>query len=243
MDADDFFLPTALGDFFNVAEEFGADVVHTEKFFSFNDAGKVNFNRDELTLQKYETGDCVEVPTLEPADLTERIRRCIAGRWLWMPWSKFYRRDFLTENKITFPDMALTEDLVFCLKCLCFAKNYLRVPHVTNIYRVNQNSVSKKVMTSQRGVKLWLSSITEGMNRIFDFMNDLEIFRGNNELHALTAKFLVDNYFSFIKNLFTTKKPNEVPKIFYDELQNPALDGNGKNLLVAYLLAERALRR
>ena len=243
LDADDFFLPTALDEFFNVAEEFKADVVHTEKFFSFNNTGNANFNRNELSLQKYETGDCVEVPTFEPDDLAERIRRCIAGKFLWMPWSKLYRREFLTENEIYFPDMALTEDLVFGFKCLCFAKNYLRTPHVTNIYRMNQNSVSKKIMTPKDGVKLWLSSITEGMNRIYDFMNDLDDFRNNLELSRLTSNFLVNTYFSFIKELFTTVKPHEVLKIFYDELQNPKLYTNGKNLLAAYLLAERALMR
>lgn len=241
LDADDFLLPTALADFFNVAEEFQADVVHTEKFLAFKDAGQSTFKREELSQLKYEAGDCVEAPTFEPYDLREKLQRCIGGKFIWMPWSKLYRRDFLIENRIDFPDMKLTEDLVFCFRCLCFAKNYLRVPHVTNIYRMNQSSVSKKIMTSADGVKLWLSSITEGINRIFAALNELEYFRRDTELQYLATKFLVPTYFDFIENLFTSVKAHEVLKIFYDELQNPALDPKGKDIVSAYLFAERAL--
>lgn len=243
LDADDFLLPTALGDFIDAAEKFQADVVHTEKFLSFKDTGKGNFTREDLTLQKYEAGDCVEMPTFEPADLGERIRRCIAGKFLWMPWGKFYRRELLFKHQIDFPDMALTEDLVFCFKALCCAKNYMRVPFVTNIYRVNKNSVSKKIMSSEDGVKLWLKSITEGMNRILTLINELASAHCRPEWNYLTAEFLMKTYFSFIRNLFQGLKPHDVQKIFYDELQNPALDLHGKNLIAAYLYAERALTR
>ena len=46
-----------------------------------------------------------------------------------------------------------------------------------------------------------------------------------------------------IKNLFRGVAAHEVQKIFYDELENPALDVNGKNFVVAYLFAERILTK
>ena len=236
LDADDFFLPTALGNFFDAAEKFQADVVHTEKFFAFNDTGESNFQREDLQLKKYERGEPVDAPLLEPDDLRGRLQRCIDGKFIWTPWGKFYRREFLIQNKIYFPDMRLTEDLVFCFNCLCVAKNYLRVPDVTNIYRMNSQSVSKKVMASRDGVKLWLSSISEGIARIEKFFDDRELF-------WLAEKFLIPAYFDMIRNLFTTVKPYEVPQIFLDELQNPALDSHGRDLVAAYLFAERALKR
>ena len=243
LDADDFFLPTALGELFDVAEKFQADVVHTEKFFAFNDKGESNFRREDLILRKDEAGEPIDVPTLEPDDIGERIRRCIDGKFLWMPWGKFYRREFLLENKIDFPDMAFTEDLVFCFECFIAAENYLRVPFVTTIYRMNQNSVSKKILSSRDGVKLWLRSIIDGMNFITNFTNELEYFRRVPEAKFLVKKFLVPTYFSFIENLFQGLKPHEVEEIFFDELQNPALNSAGKNLVAAYLYAERILTR
>ena len=81
VDNDDMILPNALGDFFDVAEKFHADVVHTEKFFAFNDTGESNFKREELILRKDEAGKPVEVPTLETNDLRERIRRYADGKF------------------------------------------------------------------------------------------------------------------------------------------------------------------
>ena len=242
LDSDDFLWPTALGDFFDAAEKFKADVVHTEKFFAFTDKGNSNFRREDLILRHDEAGDPVTEPTLEPKDLLERIRRCSEGRFLWMPWGKLYRRKFLTENEIDFPDMSFTEDLVFGFNCLLCAKNYLRVPFVTNIYRENQNSVSKKIMSSQDGVKLWLRSITDGLSLIAQFM-DAHKLLCRPDAKYLVADFLVPTYFSFIKNLFQGLKPHEVEQIFFDELTNPELNQRGKNIFVAHMCAERALTR
>lgn len=236
LDADDMILPTALGDFFAVAEKFQADVVHTEKFFAFIDRGESTLRRENLILRRDEAGEPVTEPTFEPDDLRERICRCAEGKFLWMPWGKLYRRKFLVENEIEFPDMAFTEDLVFGFNCLLCAKKYLRVPFVTNIYRENQNSVSKKILSSRDGVKLWLRSITDGLSFIAAFMETHKLSRRPDAKYQV-ANFLVPTYFSFITNLFQGVKPHEVEQIFYDELQNPALNSTGKNLLLAHLCA------
>ena len=195
LDADDFLLPTALADFFNVAEKFQADAVHTEKIFIFKDTGNADFKREDLTLKKFENGAPVEVPTLEPDDLREKLQRCLEGKFLWMIGGKFYRRDFLRDNRIIFSDMPFAEDFIFCFKSL-------RVPAVTNIYRMNNQSASKRFLTAENGVKMWLSFITENMGRIFEFLNEREDFRHSSELQYLTAKFIVETHFKFIENLF-----------------------------------------
>ena len=57
VDNDDFLLPTALGDFFELAEKFSADVIHTEKCLIFNDKGDVNFTWNEISAQSDEPHD------------------------------------------------------------------------------------------------------------------------------------------------------------------------------------------
>ena len=116
------------------------------------------------------------------------------------------------------------------------------MPFVTNIYRENQNSVSKKILSSRDGVKLWLRSITDGLSLISDFMDGHKLSRRPDTKH-LIANFLVPTYFSFITNLFQGVEPHEVEKIFFDELQNPALNPTGKNILLAHLCAARTLNR
>ena len=242
VDSDDFLLPTALDDFFSVAEKFQADVVHMEKSFSFNDSGKSTFTREELTLQKYEAGECVEVPTPEPDDLRGRMQRLMEGRLLWITLGKFYRREFLIDNRIEFLSLPFAEDLVFWYKCLCLAKRYVRAPQVTNIYRRGRHSASSRVVPSAEGVKLWLNVITKNISAIGEFTSGLEFFRDNPDARRDVLKFFVDKHFGMIKNLFQGVPAHDVQKIFYDELQNPALDSHGKNLVAAYLYAERALK-
>ena len=242
VDADDFILPNALGNFFEVAEEFQAEVVHTEKFLEFRDTGRNKFNWEELTLQKYEVGEPVEEPTLEP-ELGERIKRYTEGKFLWVPWGKFFRRDLIVENQIDFPQIKTSSDMLFNFKCMCLAKNYLRVPFVANVYRVLKNSTSHRVMTSEAGVKFWLGVVTTGAAIADEFMNGLEFFKSNPDVRREVLKFFIDRHFGMIKNLFQGVPIHEVQKIFYDELQNPELNPNGKNLIAAYLYAERALTR
>ncbi|MBR4382097.1 MAG: glycosyltransferase family 2 protein, partial [Selenomonadaceae bacterium] len=112
VDNDDFLLPTALGDFFELAEKFSADVIHTEKCLIFNDKGDVNFTWNEISAQSDEPHDeFVGAPFMESRQLDERIRRYLRGKFFWLPWGKFFRRDFLTENKLDFPQMNFSEDM------------------------------------------------------------------------------------------------------------------------------------
>lgn len=189
VDNDDMILPTALDNLFKLAEDFQADVVHTEKFLAFNDAGKSNFRWEELTLQRQETGDCVEEPTFEPANLVERIQRYTDGKFFWVPWGKLYRRDLLIVNRIDFPQMRFSEDLPFSFKCLCLAKNYLRVPHVTNIRRELNSSTAKMIIDSREGVRLWLKILSSNVEILDDFMNGLNFFKANADCRQDVLRF------------------------------------------------------
>ena len=243
IDNDDMILPTALGDFFDAAENFNADVVHTVKAYVFYYVEGKNFNRADLQLQSDSSDDFSTTPRLDIEDLRERMKDYVEEKYFWLPWGKFYRREFLIENKIDFPQMRFSEDMVFCFKCLCLAKNYLRVPFVTNIHRINQNSVSQKILPTEQGVNIWLGILAKVAALIDDFMDRLEFFKANPEIRYDVLKFCNDVHFDMIKNLFQGSEPHEVQKIFYDELQNPELDSKGKNLIAAYLYAARALTR
>ena len=242
LDSDDFILPDALGDFFDLAEKFQADVVHTEKQLVFHDTGKSKFAWEELTLEKFEAGEPVDAPTLEP-ELAQRIQRYTEGKFLWVPWGKLYRRDFIIQNKIDFPQMRFSEDLTFSFKCLCLAKKYVRIPNVTNIYRVLKSSTSHKIFSSSEGVNFWLSVVTIGINSLEEFMSTQKFFQQNPAARRDVLKFFIDKHFNMIKNLFQGLEPHEVQEIFFDELQNPQLNSNGKNLVAAYLYATQALNK
>ena len=240
VDNDDMLLPTALENFFDAAEEFRADVVHTTKSFVFRGD---DFKRENLQLQSDDSDDFYGTPRLEPEELATRMKDYVDGKFFWLPWGKLFRRNFLLDNRIDFPRMQFSEDMVFCFKCLCLAKNYLRVPFVANIHEIRSDSASKKSMSSSEGVVRWLNVVTAGSKSLDDFMGEREFFRANPATRRAVLKFFVDKHFGMIKNLFQGLEPHEVQEIFFDELQNPALPAVGKNLVAAYLLAERALKK
>lgn len=235
VDNDDMIMPNTLEDFFAAAEEFQADVVHSERFIIFKDidlqTAKPRIDSGELQ------SEFVDKPTLESANLQERIERYTAGKFFWLPWGKLYRRDFLLENRIEFPQMRFAEDMVFCFKCMCLAHNYLRVPYVNNLHRIRDSSASREY-----NLKTWLIVTTKVAIIIEDFMRQQEFFRRNARLRHAVLKFVIDKSFSWIKAL-SEDVPHEVQKIFYNYLQSPDLDSRGKDIIAAYLYTERAMNQ
>ena len=239
IDNDDLIFPNTLEIFFETAETFGAQVVHTEKCFFFNK----EFRRENLMT--YNLGlkeKFVSEPTFEPEDLNLRMHQLTHENFTCMPWGKFFRRDFLIENKIEFPQMQYGEDFVFCFKCLCLAKKYLVVPYITNAHRVGITSASHTSFDNARdGVRLWLKIFITQLAILNEFMGGHEFFGANPAARRDILKFCAEHNFSIIKDFLKTVPPHEVQKIFFDELKNPALDVNGKNILTAYLCTEKFL--
>ena len=138
LDSDDFFTPTALEEIYKIAEETGAEVVHAGKHCRFTDG--------ESAPAVFDWGKevAVDAPTPEPEDLSERISRLVNFKTLWWACSKFFRRDFIEKNGITFPNATTWEDFTFFFCSFMRAKNYVRVPNVFYNYRVRKGSLSHK---------------------------------------------------------------------------------------------------
>ena len=228
LDSDDMFLPTALKDFYEIAEETDADVLHTEKVLVFEDDGIKPFRRDELKLASNESGNFVEKVTFETNDLAERIRLYHKKYFFWTPWGKFFKRSFLVKNNINFPKLKMSEDMIFCFKCLCLAKNYVRIPNITNIYRARQNSMMRNNSDLETEMNKWISVIVDGSNLLDEFMNTIKFFNDNLESRYLVMDFFIKQHFGFIKNLLSNLKPHEIEYFVYkylakNKISSPAL--------------------
>ena len=239
IDNDDMILPTALGDFFELAEKFQADVVYSEKYFVSNAPNKIN-GKNLKVMFVGAVEELVDEPTLESSNLDEKIHCDISGKFFITPWGKCYRREFLIENKIDFPQMRFAEDVTFCFKCLCLAKNYVRIPHITNIHRELKSSTARMIIDTRDGVRLWLNVLAKNISELGKFTSGLEL---NPRLRNEVLNFYIDKHFDMIKNLFQGVPNHEVQEIFFDELQNPELDSTGKNLVAAYFYSKQALTR
>lgn len=61
----------------------------------------------------------------------------------WASWGKFYKRRFLVENGITFPEgVKLSEDTAFCFHAYCMAKHVYAITQKIYFYRINFQSAS-----------------------------------------------------------------------------------------------------
>lgn len=239
IDNDDMILPNALENFFETAEAYGADVVHTERELGFK---KKFTGKDLLIAYSGEKKNLVKEPTFEPSGLDYRVKHFVCGKFSWMPWSKFYRRDFLLENKIEFPSTQFGEDFVFAFKCLCLAKKYLLVPYAANLHRVGiPSAANAKFSNVHDGLQLWLKIFFTQLAVLYEFMSGLEFFGANPAACREVLKFCTAHNFHIIKNLFVNNPPHEIQKIFFDELENPEVNPLGKNILTAYLCTEKFL--
>ena len=236
LDSDDMLLPTTLRDYFEIGEATRADVLHTEKVLIFQDDGR-EFKRDELVLAANETGDFVEKITFETKDLTERIKRYHQKYFFWPPWGKCFRRDFLIKNNIEFPSTKMSEDMIFCFKCLALAKNYVRIPQITYIYRERQGSFMNTKSGAEEQMNKWLKVMIEGVNILDDFMAHQKFFNKNLDSRYLVIDFFVKQHFEFLKNLLDSLKPYEIEYLVYRYLKSNPGDSEA---LLAYLFSSRA---
>ena len=205
-----------------------------EKYYYFNDDGTGKFDAKQIQGGSNENAKYfVDEPTFVEEDMSQRMNQHCQGRFYWSPCIKMFRREFLIENQIKFPRMAYYEDLVFCFKCLCLAKNYVRVPNVANIIRIRQNSASQQTGEPQQILERWLNVVIEGTKTIDEFMNNQKFFVDNSEYRFMELQFFMNQCFQTIRGLLSGSKPHEIETAIYKHLTKHSVENAA---LLAYML-------
>lgn len=75
-----------------------------------------------------------------------RFKGFFASTHLMNSWSKLYRRSFLTDNDIKFPDYSFSEDFSFNMICCACQAVYAFVDESVYLYRVNPDSISHRYL-------------------------------------------------------------------------------------------------
>ncbi|MCR5261803.1 MAG: glycosyltransferase [Candidatus Gastranaerophilales bacterium] len=122
-------------------------------------------------------------------------------------WNKIYRKDFLIENDIKFPeDIILCEDLVFSVKCLIKAKKLSYIDENLLLYRVNRSDSASECKD-------------ETFFNIFRHYEILkENFEKNNIYDDVKLPYLQDAVYTFIYYLSKIKK--QYRHSFYKKMQD-----------------------
>lgn len=146
--SDSLYTNTALEELTTLADKFNAEVVRVQNSFVLWGGKKKRPNAPEMTdfaaltnpknlTRVTYTREKLTEPTLAEKDIGERMRKFYSSgqNGFWVMPLQFYRRDFLIENKITFPATLNDKDTTFALAALTLAKNYLNAPIAVNIVR------------------------------------------------------------------------------------------------------------
>ena len=236
MDNDDLIIDAALETLYDFAEEYRADVVYMEKFFTCN---------EEVVPKNLETAvwhevDLIDAPAFEPDDLSERVKKFLTHRFYWAPWAKFSRRDFLVDNKIFLPQMTIADDVIQTFEIVCLAKKILRVPIPLYVWRTNSSSWYRRKRSPEQMIKFRASPLINGLDCLDKFMSDLDFFKKNSVVRLQVLNFFalmqLNNMAEALKELDST----EVYEIFLQEFSKA---GSSQPALISYLLVMNNLYR
>ena len=178
LDNDDMFIPQALEVFVGIAEEWGAEVVHTHSHYQ-NPKDMPQSNKMTFRMASFEHGNKANLkspPYLLTNDMSDRMGSFSIYGIDWNVWGKLFRRDFLMLNGIQFPKIKLTEDLLFVFQTLLYAKKYVMIPDALYVYRYRLDST----LHGERD-KNFLRKVIDvqinGPKILNSFMDDVEHFK------------------------------------------------------------------
>lgn len=214
-DADDFLLGSALETFYTLAEEHNADVVYTAAHYDSRKPNDVFVTRDGTSKDLESKGAEDEITLIvdEPDKILDGL---IFDKGFTTPWAHFVRREFLLQNRITFPEIRKAGDYLWVMDVYCHAKRFLRLPTPLYFYkRYNVNSVSQSL--SANNFSNWILSFADFEKALGELTNKNDILRENPSYSQAAAT----RYFEWcLKRTVNARKQlnnKEIYDILYHE--------------------------
>ena len=186
LDADDFILLTALETLYNVAKEYDADIVCENSYYLLDKPNNISLYRDGLNkkLLKENREDKMELLVDNPKENLNRLLLIDSEGNFYAAWSKFFRREFMLENEITFPQLPNSQDFLMVINAYCRAKRLLRIPTPLVFYRHYNTSVTRKTRTHSGQISYWFLTFV-------DFVKHLHKIAENNKVLSENPDYLL----------------------------------------------------
>lgn len=234
LDSDDLFTKTALEELTTLAEEYKADVVHTNQIFSlwgrmyenkktvddpkFTDMKELTNPANFYTM--YEERFRPDKPTLKTGDLAERVKKFIDNEYARETVLTFYRRDFLIINQNFFPNMHHYEDEPFAFKGMCLAKKLLLVPNVWYIVRPRADSITRKKSDSFTEIHKKLRILIDGFRTFVNIMNSINFFSEHPDYRYYVLNWYIQNKSYFLRYIYAKDNPAELYPLIEKEFSS-----------------------
>ena len=240
IDNDDMIVNNALEILYNIAEQTQADVLHAEKWFEpQNKIEKIDKNT-KFIINTFEKGGFVDKITIESENLEDRIKLYCQKRFFWHVWNKLFRRDFLIENDIKFPPILTGEDTMFCFFCLCFAKNYVRIPNTFNIWRIRENSVSHKFDSMKNYLHKFIKFFLECTKILSDFMDEIKFFKQNTNFKYMVIDFFIRDHWFYFDKIYDEYTPEQIYTSLCEEFSS---FNNDNKILASFMFNYASIYR
>ncbi len=219
LDSDDMYTKTALEELVTLAEQWQADVVHTEQvYFPENKVIDVTDDTKFTTFSK-ELGGFCDKPVLETANLAERIQLYYQCRYFGWVHNKLFRRDLLQEKNIQFPLLKTSEDIIFYFFVVCSAPRILRVPNIIYIYRENPDSITRKQVTVEESINALDQLMIEGTKAMDDFMSKIPFFVENPQFRQLPIDYIIQQHLIWTQRFYEKYSPAQLDGLIRQELK------------------------
>lgn len=158
LDSDDFVEPDYIEKLYKEAEEKNCDIVFAGYSVYEGNGSASPVERPHLSLNKVMSG----------CEYMER--RMDFEDWLNQPWCAIYRKDFLLENSLFFPENILVyEDLYHTNEILLYADKVYMIPEYGYMYRTHTESLVQNGVTDEH-IEFCLEMM-EMFRREYDFLN------------------------------------------------------------------------
>ena len=199
MDADDMLTPAALEELYTLAKDYDADVVYCEKNYCVNNDG---------TGIHIDAGEKIGIipvdkPTFDTENMAERVQKILKWKYRVTTWLKFVQRSLIFEHEIFFPNMLASEDTMWTYGLVFYAKKILLVPNLIYIYRLSENSVTRKKRSPQEKINYCFNQTIGSLKTLDKFMDKHEFFQHNPQYrYAVLEVFANGTIWNFLNESF-----------------------------------------
>lgn len=135
VDNDDVLSPTTFGEIYPIAKKFDAEILNCNGHYFFYGDNMENSQINSFTGVKM--ADDIEI-------VENPLKTFLDGEFTVFPWRYLFRRDFVLQNKIKFPNVFIGEDHFFVFCAMCFVKKVVRVSRSCYYHRLIDTSISTR---------------------------------------------------------------------------------------------------
>ena len=233
LESDDLMIDNGLETLFKYAEEFQADVVHSDKHYVTDG---VTIPKDGWNLRLATKGNFEEVSEvcIMSSDINERVDKFISFKMRWPPWTQLIRRDLLMENNLIFSNLSIAYDVIFTAQLLLAAKTFVLIPDIFYIQRARPTSNSRQSLSTPQIIQKKIGDVLLGIKSFEEIVNKLKPFANAEE-----CKYKLFNFITSLESGYTSQLYKQIPAHLLDEPVRKRIDEIGNNTTLTTFLFSR----